>query len=120
MQHGTRLVSLAAFALSLAFAAAAGAEQHAQQGAQGAQEGAQAYEEHCASCHGPDGEAATPVGRAMNVPSFAGSQLGAAEPSAICDQVRSLDKHEAVLKKVEADSLASACERVKQLASGGS
>jgi cytochrome c6 len=32
------------------------------------------YKQKCAGCHGPDGKAATPAGKAMKVPSFAESK----------------------------------------------
>lgn len=32
--------------------------------------GADTYKSKCAMCHGPDGTAATPTGKAMKVPSF--------------------------------------------------
>lgn len=41
--------------------------------ADGRAESASIYEKRCASCHGEDGKAATPVGRALKIPSFAGS-----------------------------------------------
>ena len=36
-------------------------------------EGASIYAKRCASCHGEDGTASTPVGRALKIPSFVGS-----------------------------------------------
>ena len=41
--------------------------------ADGRAESASTYAKRCASCHGEDGTAATPVGRALKIPSFAGS-----------------------------------------------
>jgi cytochrome c6 len=32
--------------------------------------GADTYKAKCAMCHGPDGTAATPMGKMMNIPSF--------------------------------------------------
>jgi mono/diheme cytochrome c family protein len=37
-------------------------------------EAAALYSDRCASCHGEDGAATTPVGRALSIPSFAGRQ----------------------------------------------
>jgi len=37
-----------------------------------AADGASLYAENCASCHGPDAKAATPVAAAMKVPAVAG------------------------------------------------
>ena len=35
-----------------------------------AQSGADTYKTKCAMCHGPDGTAATPIGKMMKIPSF--------------------------------------------------
>ena len=35
-----------------------------------AQSGADTYKTKCAMCHGPDGTAATPMGKMMKIPSF--------------------------------------------------
>jgi len=35
-----------------------------------AQSGADTYKTKCAMCHGPDGAAATPMGKMMKIPSF--------------------------------------------------
>ena len=40
-----------------------------------AQSGADTYKAKCATCHGPDGLAATPAGKAMKVPSFKTPEL---------------------------------------------
>jgi len=109
MQRRNRFMLLAA--LALAFAAAAGAEEHAQ-------DAKQVFEKSCASCHGVGGTGDTAAGRAMDAPAFQGPELAGMEPSAICDQVRSIEKHQAMLKKVAAEDLAAACQRVKELASG--
>ena len=77
---------------------------------------AQAFQASCASCHGGDGTGDTPVGRAMKVPSFPGSELAAAEATAICERAREVSQHAALLSKIDADALAAACRRVKELA----
>lgn len=38
-------------------------------------DGAALYRERCASCHGESGAGDTPVGRALGIPSFAGSSF---------------------------------------------
>jgi mono/diheme cytochrome c family protein len=101
------LLCVFALALPFALAGAAGADAHAA-----------AYEASCASCHGADGTADTPVGKAMKIPSFADTDLAAAEPEAICEKVRGLAKHAAMLKKVDEADLLAACKRVKELAAG--
>ena len=37
-------------------------------------DGASLYAERCASCHGADGKAQTPVGRALSIPSLEGKR----------------------------------------------
>lgn len=98
-----------ALALPILLASAASAMGHAK-----------AYEESCASCHGAEGTADTPVGKAMKIPSFAGSDLAQMEPEAICEKVKGLDKHKSMLDKVDEADLSAACMRVKELAAGGS
>jgi cytochrome c6 len=39
--------------------------------AKSAEKSAALYKQKCAMCHGPDGKAETPAGKAMKVPSFA-------------------------------------------------
>lgn len=55
-----RLASAAALLLAASIAAPAFAQSA----------GADTYKAKCAMCHGPDGTAATPVGKMMKVPSF--------------------------------------------------
>ena len=40
-----------------------------------AQSGADTYKTKCATCHGPDGLAATPAAKAMKVPSFKAPEI---------------------------------------------
>lgn len=76
------------------------------------------YEASCASCHGADGAADTPVGRAMEIPSFAGSGLAEATPEAICEKLEASEKHRSVVEKLDPQALAASCARVKELAAG--
>ncbi|HEX3985059.1 MAG TPA: cytochrome c [Acidobacteriaceae bacterium] len=48
--------------------------------------GAATYKAKCAMCHGPDGTAATPMGKMMKIPSFKAPELvKATEASLIAD-----------------------------------
>jgi mono/diheme cytochrome c family protein len=78
----------------------------------------EAFEKNCASCHGAEGTADTPVGKAMKIPSFADAGLADMEPEAICEKVKGLDKHKSMLDKVDDATLSAACMRVKELAAG--
>lgn len=100
---------VAALAVGFASAPAARADQH-----EG--EGGSSFQEQCASCHGAEGKADTAVGRAMDIPAFPGSEWAEAEPSAICDRVKDVPQHAAMLKKLEAQELTAACQTVKELA----
>ncbi len=40
-----------------------------------AQSGADTYKTKCAMCHGPDGTAATPMGKMMKIPSFKSPEM---------------------------------------------
>ena len=98
-----------AIALALALPAVSPAED-------AADADAQAFLASCASCHGAQGTGDTPAGRAMKVPSFPGSELAGSEATAICERAREVSQHAALLKKVDAATLAAACRRVKELA----
>jgi mono/diheme cytochrome c family protein len=78
------------------------------------------YETECAKCHGDDGTADTPVGKAMKVPSFVGSEWAEADPAAICDAVRANAKHKAIVGKLDDEALMASCRKVKDLAGSGS
>lgn len=80
--------------------------------------GDEPYRMQCAKCHGDDGAADTPVGRAMKVPSLVGSEWADAEASAICDAVREVSKHKAVLGKLDDEALAAACRTMKDRVAG--
>lgn len=77
------------------------------------------YETRCAQCHGLDGRADTPAGRAMKIPSFAGSAWAKATPEAICEAVRASAPHKSLLGKLDAEALLATCRTVKDLSSGG-
>ncbi len=44
-----------------------------------AEDGAALYKAKCAACHGPDGRAEVPMGKALKVKSLLGTRLSAAE-----------------------------------------
>jgi cytochrome c6 len=67
MKLGTRIMLVALMAattMTTAFAQGAGAD---------------TYKAKCAMCHGPDGAASTPAGKAMKVPPFSASKLSEGE-----------------------------------------
>ena len=83
---GILFVALALFAPVQAFAA----------------DGAALYASDCASCHGPDGKADTPMAAAMKVPAVAGHDADSVAPF-----VKSSDKHKVPAGKLSDEELAA-------------
>ena len=78
-------------------------------------DGAALYQESCAKCHGDDGAAQTPVGKAMKVPSFADVEI---TPEVVTAAVRENAKHKAIASKVSDADLAAIAAHIATL--GGS
>ena len=83
---GILFVALAFFAPAQAFAA----------------DGAALYASDCASCHGADGKADTPMAAAMNVPPIAGH-----DADSIAPYVKASDKHKVPAGKLSDEELAA-------------
>lgn len=77
-----------------------------------AEAGSEGYAKNCASCHGADGAADTPVAKAMKVQAFKGKAL---TPAAVIEHVRTDDKHKAQSKKLSDDQLAAIAAFVSKL-----
>ena len=65
-----------------------------------AADGAALYATNCASCHGPDGKAATPAAAAMKVPAIAGH-----DAAGTVTFVKASDKHKAPAGKLSDEEL---------------
>jgi mono/diheme cytochrome c family protein len=67
-----------------------------------AADGAALYASDCASCHGADGKADTPMATAMKVPAVAGHDADSVAP-----YVKSSDKHKVPAGKLSDEELAA-------------
>ena len=80
---------------------------------EGLADGASIYAESCASCHGDDGAATTPVGRALGIPSFKGSTYTRDQIAAILTKSKS---HAAIGLELGDADLVSLVAAINELA----
>jgi mono/diheme cytochrome c family protein len=81
-------------------------------------DGAALYGASCAKCHGDDGRAQTPVGKATKAPSLVTDEVRGADPAAIASKVRAVDKHEATIAGLGDPDIEAIARHVKTLAPG--
>lgn len=80
-----------------------------------AADGASVYSEQCAKCHGDDGRADTPVGKAMKAGVLHGKTWSQEQLTAI---IRENSKHKAISGKLSDEDLAALAEFLPTLAGG--
>ena len=82
-------------------------------------DGASLYAANCAKCHGPTGNADTPVAKAMKVASLHDPKIAAAGgPAFVADHIRTDARHAMVSKALSDDDLKAIAAFVQTLASG--
>jgi len=82
-----------------------------------ADSGSELYTANCAKCHGADGHADTPVGKAMKVPPLATPKWAADDDTdALIAAFHANPKHKAVASKVTDDDLRAIAVHVRALA----
>ena len=75
------------------------------------------YGEHCATCHGADGRADTPVGKALKVSSLLDPKWTSADAAeALVTAFHANPKHKAIESKVTDDELRTIAAHVAKLA----
>ncbi len=75
------------------------------------------YGEHCATCHGADGRADTPLGKALKVPSLVDPKWTSADTAeALVTAFHANPKHKTVESKVTDDELRAIATHVAKLA----
>jgi mono/diheme cytochrome c family protein len=81
-------------------------------------DGAKLYDANCARCHGTDGSADTPVGKAMKARALKGPDFAEIDATTVTQVVRNNPKHKAVAEKVSDAELAAIAGHIRKLAGG--
>ena len=85
-----------------------------------ASDGEALYGEHCATCHGADGRADTPVGKALKVSSLVDPKWSSANTAeALVTAFHANPKHKAIESEVTDDELRVIATHVAKLAAAG-
>lgn len=75
------------------------------------------YKQHCATCHGVDGKADTPVGRALHAAHLVDPKYASMESDAgVIHAIRTLPKHKAVSSEVTDEQLKAIAAHIRELA----
>lgn len=75
------------------------------------------YNQHCATCHGKDGKADTPVGKALHAAHLVDPKYAAEESDeGVTHAIRTLSKHKAVSSSVSDEDLKAIAAYIRKLA----
>lgn len=92
--------------LAASFAGAAAAD--------GEANGADVYNRLCGTCHGADGQANTPVAKAMKVPPLATPEVANASDAELAERIKANPKHASALGKLSDEDLQMVIQYVKK------
>lgn len=82
-------------------------------------DGAALFAKHCSSCHGMDGAADTPAGKALKAVVLKDPKFANIDPATVVHDVRTLPPHKAVSGTVKDPEIEAIAGYIHQLASGG-
>src|SRR5262245_61827543 len=83
-----------------------------------AEDGAKLYEANCAKCHGSDGKADTPVGKAMKAHALNDPKFAKIEAETVIQVIHENPKHKALAGKVTDAELTAITGHIRELAGG--
>jgi mono/diheme cytochrome c family protein len=81
-------------------------------------DGTKLYDANCAKCHGADGSADTPVGKAMKAHALKDPKFAGIDAATVIQTVRENPKHKALASKLSDAELTAIAGHIRELAGG--